>query len=201
MVRLVIRGFQPAPGVDFGETYATVSKLSTFRFIVALAAQNSWHIDHLDVVTAFLNPNIDCDTIFLTLPREIDQVDPRFTAAQFDRLRKALYGLQQAPRLWYEEIHLFLLSIGLTQSAMDSNRYCGKGILLLLYVDDILLINTHKDSTESLNFVKQSLQAKYRMTNLGRAQRFLGIRISQRSPPTGISIDQEAYILPILKRF
>ena len=200
-VRLVIRGFQQAPGIDFSETYAPVSKLSTFCFLVALAAQNGWHIDHLDVVTAFLNPDIDCETVFMTLPRGIDWVDTRFTAAQFVRLRKALYGLRQAPRLWYEEIHKFLLSIGLTQSTMDSNLYYGNGILLLLYVDDILLINTHKNSTESLNSIKQSLQAKYRMTNLGRAKRFLGIRISQASPATGISIDQEAYILTILKRF
>jgi len=125
-VRLVIRGFQQAAGVDFLETYAPVSKLSTFRFILALAARNGWHIDHLDVVTAFLNPVIDCETVFMSLPPGMAWVDPRFKRVQFVRLRKALYGLRQAPRLWYEEIHRFLLSIGLVQSTVDSNLYQGK---------------------------------------------------------------------------
>lgn len=200
-VRLVIRGYQQAPGIDFEETYAPVSKLSTFRFLLALAARNGWAIDHLDVVTAFLNPAIDCESIFMTLPLGMSWVDPRFSASQSVRLRKALYGLRQAPRLWYEEIHRFLLSIGFTQSTVDSNLYYGKGILLLLYVDDILLINTHKDSVEELNSIKQSLRGKYRMTDLGRAQRFLGIHIDQSSPTEGIYIDQETYILTILNRF
>src|SRR5205807_5218356 len=172
-VRLVIRGFQQAAGVDFLKTYAPVSKLSTFRFILALAARNGWQIGHLDVVTAFLNPVIGWETVFMSLPPGMAWVDPRFKRGQFVRLRKALYGLRQAPRLWYEEIHRFLLSIGFTQSTVDSNLYYGKGILLLLYVDDILQINTHKDSVEELNLIKQSLQAKYRMMDLGRAQRFL----------------------------
>ena len=200
-VRLVIRGFQQAPGIDFGETYAPVSKLSTFRFLLALAARNGWSIDHLDVVTAFLNPNIDRETVFMALPPGMDWVDPRFALDLVVRLRKALYGLRQAPRLWYEEIHRFLLSIDFTQSTVDPNLYYGKGILLLLYVDDILLINTHNNSTESLNLIKQTLQAKYQMTHLGRAQRFLGIRINQTSPEIGILIDQETYIFTILERF
>ena len=200
-VCLVIRGFQQAPGVDFGETYAPVSKLSTFRFLLALAARNGWQIDHLDVVTAFLNPEIDRETVFMTLPLGMDWVDPRFSAIHVVRLRKALYGLRQAPLLWYKEIHQFLLSIGFSQSTVDSNLYFGKGILLLLYVDDILLINTHKNSVDTLNQIKQTLQARYRMTNLGRARRFLGIQITQSHPANGIHIDQEAYILTILKRF
>lgn len=200
-VRLVIHGFQQAPEVNFGETYAPLSKLSTFRFLLALAAPNGWQIDHLDFVTAFLNPEIDRETVFMTLPLEMDSVDPCFSAIHVVRLRKALYGLRQAPLLWYKEIHKFLLSIGFSQSTVDSNLYYGKGIILLLYVDDILLINTHKNSVDTLNQIKQTLQAKNRMTNLGRARRFLRIQITQYYPANGIHIDQEAYILTILKRF
>ena len=137
----------------------------------------------------------------MTLPLGMSWVDPRFSASQSVRLRKAFYGLRQAPRLWYEAIHRFLLSIGFLHSTVDSNLYYGKGILLLLYVDNILLRNTHKDSVEELNSIKQSLQAKYRMADLGRAQRFLGIHIDQSSPTEGIYIDQETYILTMLNRF
>jgi hypothetical protein len=53
-------------------------------------------------------------------------------------LRKALYRLKQAPRLWHNDINAFLLSLGFTQSLADPNLYLrSDGILILLYVDDI----------------------------------------------------------------
>jgi len=54
-------------------------------------------------------------------------------------LRKALYGLKQAPRLWYEDIDGYLQSIGFRQSAEDPNLYLQQGVLLVLYVDDLLI--------------------------------------------------------------
>jgi len=36
----------------------------TFRLILALATQYGWDVDHMDVVTAFLNPRIDRDNIY-----------------------------------------------------------------------------------------------------------------------------------------
>jgi len=54
-------------------------------------------------------------------------------------LQKALYGLKQAPRLWYEDIDGYLQSIGFQQSAEDPNLYIQQGVLLVLYVDDLLI--------------------------------------------------------------
>jgi hypothetical protein len=51
------------------------------------------------------------------------------------RLRKALYGHEQAPRLWHDDINAFLLSLGFTQSLANPNLYLrSAGILILLYV-------------------------------------------------------------------
>jgi len=57
--RLVIKGYEQKEAIDYNETYAAVSKMATFRLILALTAQYSWDVDHMDVVTAFLNPSID----------------------------------------------------------------------------------------------------------------------------------------------
>jgi len=35
--------------------------------ILALAAQYGWDVDHMDVVTAFLNPRIDRDNIYMEM--------------------------------------------------------------------------------------------------------------------------------------
>ena len=51
--RLVIKGYEQT---DIGETFAPVAKLASLRMILALAALNGWEIDHMDMVTAFLNP-------------------------------------------------------------------------------------------------------------------------------------------------
>jgi hypothetical protein len=70
--RLVIKGYEQKEGIDYDETYAPVSKMATFRLILALAAQYGWDIDHIDVVTAFLNSNIDRDNIYMEMPLGID---------------------------------------------------------------------------------------------------------------------------------
>jgi hypothetical protein len=57
---LVIKGYEQT---DFGETDAPVGKLTTFRYLISRVGKYGWNIDHLDVVTAFLNPEVDDDDI------------------------------------------------------------------------------------------------------------------------------------------
>jgi len=72
--RLVIKGYEQIHGVDFDETYAPVGKLITLWYLLSFAAQNSYKIDHLDVVTAFLNPEIDTE-VYMQLPEDIEWLD------------------------------------------------------------------------------------------------------------------------------
>jgi len=55
---------------DFGEIYVPVGKLTTFRYLISLVGQygTQWTMDHLEVVTAVRNPEIDDDDIYMTLP-------------------------------------------------------------------------------------------------------------------------------------
>ena len=96
--RLVITGYEQ---MDYGETYAPISKLTTFRLLISLAARNNWKIDHLDVVTAFLNPDVDDDTLFKEPPQGWLKHGPNDGPEEVTviRLRKALYGLNQAPHV------------------------------------------------------------------------------------------------------
>ena len=112
-----------------GSTYAPVGKLTTLRYLLSLAAQNQWNIDHLDVVTAFLNPEIDAE-VYMQIPDGIEWLEAPsgFTSGcRFLRLNKALYGLRQAPKLWHDEISGFLLSLGLHSSEADPNLYIPPG--------------------------------------------------------------------------
>ena len=48
--RVVIKGYEQVEGSDYGETFAPVAKLVSFRLLLAMAAKNAWFIDHMDVV-------------------------------------------------------------------------------------------------------------------------------------------------------
>ena len=130
-------------GTDFGKTYAPVSKLTTFRMLMSIAAPHGWTIDHMDITTAFLNLKIDCDKVNMSLPLGMDWIDPKLfnCGVHSVRLRKALYGLQQAPKLWFDKIDGFLLSIGFKPSAADPNLYIKGPVILLLYVDDMIIVD------------------------------------------------------------
>jgi len=154
-------------------------------------------MDHLDVVTAFVNPEIDDDDIYRTLP---DGWPDSLNAPKIIvRLRKALYGLKQAPRLWYEDINAFLLSFGFTQYFADPNvSLRSDGILILLYVDDMSMSYPKAAATAAIE-VKAKLSEKYKITNLGPACQFLGIEIHRND--TVVSLRQKAYITKILRIF
>ena len=53
------------------------------------------------------------------------------------RLDKALYGLVQCARLWYEDISTFLKKIGFKQNPFDECVFTTKSnMIVILYVDD-----------------------------------------------------------------
>jgi hypothetical protein len=155
-------------------------------------------MDHLDVVTTFLNPEID-DNIYMTLPEGWPEGlnAPKIIV----RLRKALYGLKQAPRLRYNDINAFLLSLGFTQSSSDHTLYLRSDhIPILLHVDDISMSYPEATAKAAIE-VNAKLSEKYKIGNLAPAGQFLGIEIYRDTVGTGISLGQKAYITTILRRF
>ncbi|GBM30067.1 Copia protein [Araneus ventricosus] len=63
--RLVARGFEQKPGIDYFETYAPVISMSSLRLVLAIIIQKNLGIYALDVKTAFLNCE---ETIYMEQP-------------------------------------------------------------------------------------------------------------------------------------
>jgi hypothetical protein len=199
-VCLVVKGWQQIQGVDYNETFTAVSKLTTFRLLLAMYSSHKWKIHHLNVVTAFLNPEIDHDNLYIELPHGMDWVYERIPKRAIVHLLKSLYGLKQSPCLSYQAINAFLLSLGFKQSSTAPNLDLKDGVLLLLYIDDILIVSTSDDSPSSPgNQVITALKTKYKMSDLGEARQFLGLEINRDK--NGISLSQETYIDTMIKRF
>jgi hypothetical protein len=211
----VIKGYEQREGIDYDETYAPVSKMATFRLLLALAAQYGWDIDHMDLVTAFLNLKIDHDDIHVEIPLGMDWLtssrstsnrrvsngcvsNGRLWNGSMLILRKALYGLKQALGLWYEEIDRYLQSIGFSQLAEDPNLYILPGVLLVLYVDDLVI--AHKGVEGKGHQVKQLIQKKHKIYDLGVAKRFRKNEI-ENTKDGGFSICQQDYINTVIRHF
>jgi len=140
---------------------------------------------------AFLNPDVDDETLFMELPEGWPEHGPNGGSDEVTvvRLRKALYGLKPVPHLWYWHIHAFLLSLGFMQSEADPNLYIRNlgEMLLLVYVDDMLFADALTAAKEAEE-IKKALAATYKITNLGTAWQLLGMEIHYESD--GISLGQ-----------
>ena len=132
-------------------------------------------MDHLDVINAFRNPEIDNDDIYMTLPEGWLK---GLTAPNIIvRLRKAPHSLQQASWLWHNNIHPFLLSRGFTQSSADPNLYLhSDGSLILHYLDDISTSYLEAATKVAIE-VCAKLSEKYTIMHLGLACQLFHIEI------------------------
>jgi hypothetical protein len=99
-------------GIDYDETFAPVARYSSIRSILALSAQMGWHIHQMDVKTAFLNEIIE-EEVYIEQPEGFETFDREFHVC---RLKRALYGMKQAPRAWYTRIDNYFTVLGFTKS-------------------------------------------------------------------------------------
>ena len=80
-------------GIDFEEVFALIARMESVRLLLALAAVKDWRIHHLDVKSAFLKGELG-ETVFVRQPLGFAVKGAEHRVLQ---LRKALYGLRQAP--------------------------------------------------------------------------------------------------------
>ncbi|CAI7898823.1 unnamed protein product [Closterium sp. NIES-54] len=138
-----MRGFDQEHGRDFTEAFAPVSRHTSLRILLAIAAMERKRLRQIDVANAFLYAPVDAE-IFVEQPHGFN-ADPN----QVCQLEKSLYGIKQAPRLWQQHLHARLIRIGFSQIPRDQGMYrLTKGtyyILLVVYVDDLLYIGSTDD--------------------------------------------------------
>ena len=93
-VRLVVRGFNQKKGIDFFDTYSPVTKITTIRTLIALAAIHDLVVHQMDVKISFLNSDLE-EEIYMSQPKGCEVSDQKNKVC---KLRKPLYGLKQAPK-------------------------------------------------------------------------------------------------------
>ncbi|GJS74246.1 putative ribonuclease H-like domain-containing protein [Tanacetum coccineum] len=148
---------------------------------------------------------IDYDEVFAPVARieAISQplgfVDPEFPEKVY-KVEKALYGLHQAPRAWYETLSTYLLDNGFYRGQIDKTLFIKRVkddiLLVQVYVDDIIFGSTKKSLCTDF---EQIMHKRFQMSSIGELTFFLGLQVKQKED--GIFISQDKYVGEILKKF
>jgi hypothetical protein len=101
----VAKGYSQVEGLDFDKTYAPIARLESIHILLAYATYHGFKLYQMDVKSAFLNGPIK-EEVYVEQP-------PGFEDSEYPnhvyKLSKALCGLKQAPRAWYEFLRDFLI--------------------------------------------------------------------------------------------
>ncbi|GJU80077.1 putative ribonuclease H-like domain-containing protein [Tanacetum coccineum] len=148
------------------------TKIEAIMLFLAFASFMKFPVYQMDVKSAFLYGTIE-EEVYVYQP--LGFVDPAHPHKVY-KVVKALYGLHQAPRAWYETLSSFLLEI--------------------VYVDDIIFGSTkHSMCIES----EDCMHKRFQMSSMGELTFFLGLQVKQQ--PDGIFISQDKYVVDVLKKF
>ncbi|GJS09375.1 zinc finger, CCHC-type containing protein [Tanacetum coccineum] len=174
-----------------------VARISTIRLLIAMASIHNLIIHQMDVKIAFLNGDLD-EEVYMNQPQGF--IMPG-NENKMCKLIKSLYGLKQTPKQWHQKFDEVVLSNGYLLNQADKCVYSkfdetGKGVIICLYVDDMLIFGTDQVQVE---LTKEFSSSKFSMKDMGEADVILGIRIKHES--NGIAISQSHYIEKVLKKF
>ncbi|GJX74815.1 putative ribonuclease H-like domain-containing protein [Tanacetum coccineum] len=194
--RLVAQGHRQEEGIDYEEVFAPVARIEAIRLFLAYASFMGFLVYQMDVKSAFLYGTIE-EEVYVTQPpgfKDPDHPDKVY------KVVKALYGLHQAPRAWYETLANYLLGNGFKRGKIDQTLFIKKQkgdiFLIQVYVDDIIFGSTNKELCTAF---EKLMKDKFQMSSMGELTFFLGLQVTQKED--GIFISQDKYVAEILKKF
>jgi hypothetical protein len=192
----VAKGYSQVEGLDFDETFAPVARLESIRILLAYATHHNFKLYQIDVKNTFLNGPIK-EEMYVEQP-------PNFESEEWHnhvyKVHKALCGLKQAPRAWYEYLRDFLINngfkIGKDDSTLFTRRMNKDLFVCQIYVDDIIFGSTNKSFCDEFSKI---MTDRFKMFMMGVLTFFLGFQIKLVKDETFIS--QMKYTRDILKKF
>ena len=116
----------------------------------------------MDVKTTFLNDIIE-EEVYIEQP---EWLIVHGKQSHVCKLKKTLFGLEQAPRAWYGRLDGYLVNLGFTKSDADPNLYYkimdDEPLILVLYVEDLFLTGNEK----LIGYCKKKIASEFQMTVL-----------------------------------
>jgi hypothetical protein len=113
------------------------------------------------------------------------------------RLKKSLYGLTQAPRLWFKHLTAALETLGLKQSAYDQCLFYGKDLLVGFHVDDAILVAKTPQIIDK--FIEDLQKMGFELTKEEDLCDYLGIKMFRDDSKGTITLTQTSLIDKIVQ--
>ncbi|GJS40517.1 putative ribonuclease H-like domain-containing protein [Tanacetum coccineum] len=175
--RLVAQGHTQEEGIDYDEVFAPVARIEAIRIFLAYASFMGFTVYQMDVKSAFLYGQIE-EEVYVCQPPGFE--DPDHPDKVY-KVVKALYGLHQAPRAWYDTLATYLLSNGFQRGKIDQTLFIksqnGHILLVQIYVDDIIFGSTKKELCDEF---EKLMKDKFQMSSMGELTFFLGLQVQQK---------------------
>ena len=160
-----------------------------FKLFCSIAANEAWRIEASDVRSAFLQSEFLDRNIFVKPPKE------RTREGYIWKLKKPVYGLNDASRKWFHSTTETLLSLGMSQSMGDNclfyyRRHGKLEGILIVHVDDYLSAGSDIFQQHIMN----KLRDKYKFGTISNKEFvYTGIQI-QQDDESNIYANQNEFI-------
>lgn len=66
--RLVVKGFQQVHNIDYTKVFSPIVKMTAIRILLSIVAEEGFHLEQMDVKTAFLHEDLEED-IYMVQPK------------------------------------------------------------------------------------------------------------------------------------
>ncbi|KAD5317375.1 hypothetical protein E3N88_17321 [Mikania micrantha] len=146
--RLVIKGFRQKEGLDYFDTYSPVTRITSIRLVLAIAALRNLEVHQMDVKTAFLNGDLE-EEIYMeqpegfSAPGQEDKVYDMLIVGSDDKMIKSTKDMLKA-RFDMKDMGLADVILGfnagdtsVAQTPIDTTQHLsknrGEGVAQLEY--------------------------------------------------------------------
>ncbi|MBW0487893.1 hypothetical protein O181_027608 [Austropuccinia psidii MF-1] len=164
MARLCSQGFSHTFGNDYSKTFAPTGRLHSLQALIAYSVREGLDFQQLDIRSALLNASLDED-VYLSIPQGL----PMCRKSYCLKLKKAIYGLRQAPLAWYKS---------------------PPPIWLFFHVEDIAVFG------RELSSFKRDIKCEFNVKHIGEADLMLGIKLICANG--GLILSQTHYVESVL---
>nr|GEW80817.1 ribonuclease H-like domain-containing protein [Tanacetum cinerariifolium] len=129
------QGHRQEEGIDYEEVFAPLARIKVIRLFLAYVSFMGFLVYQMDVKSAFLYGTIE-EKVYVTQP--LGFKDPNHPDKVY-KVVKALYGLHQAPKAWYDTFANYLLSNGFQRGKIDPTLFIKKqrGDILLVQIMEL----------------------------------------------------------------
>jgi hypothetical protein len=187
--RLVARGFEEDSS-NMTKDSPTCTKES-LRIVFTVAATENWKIQSLDISSAFLQGNQIQREVYILPPKDV-----RSDGVVW-KLNRCIYGLNDAPRAWYEKVKSEMILLGAMVSKYDHSLFvwhnnCQLIGILVTHVDDFTFAGTKDWDDRVVGHLRRKFQiSAYHSMSF----KYIGLAVTQTDEE--IMIEQKKYVSEI----